>query len=92
MKHYLSIVLFVVGLALSTAVWAQAVQTEAVDINTADAQTIAQVMKGVGPAKATAIVTYREENGPFASVYDLTKVRGIGAKTVEANLDVITVD
>ena len=36
-----------------------------VNVNEADADTIARELRGVGPAKARAIVTYREENGPL---------------------------
>lgn len=53
-----------------------------VDVNTASATEL-EAIKGVGPAKAQAIVKYREENGPFASIEDLEKVPGIGAKSVE---------
>ena len=56
-----------------------------VDINTATAQELAAAMSGVGLRKANAIVADREENGPFASVEDLTRVRGIGPATVETN-------
>lgn len=62
-----------------------------VDLNTADAQTLATALKGVGPAKAEAIVMYREQHGPFKSVDDLESVKGIGAKTVETNRDALTV-
>jgi competence protein ComEA len=54
----------------------------AVNINTATARELA-ALKGIGPAKAEAIVQYREKNGPFKSVNDLGKVKGLGAKTVE---------
>jgi len=64
---------------------------ELVDINTADAATLEQAMKGIGPVKAAAIIAYREANGPFRSVLDLTQVSGIGKKTVEDNIDFITV-
>lgn len=57
-----------------------------VDINTADADTIAAELKGVGPAKAKAIVEYREKHGPFKSADDLSLVKGIGDRTVELNL------
>ena len=62
-----------------------------VDINTADAVTLAEAIKGVGPAKAQAIVAYREKHGPFKSVDDLTLVSGIGTKTIENNRDNLTV-
>ena len=58
-----------------------------VDINSADAATLAQQLNGVGAAKAAAIVAYREANGPFAQVEDLEEVKGIGSATVETNRD-----
>ena len=56
-----------------------------VNVNEADAETIARELRGVGPAKARAIVTYREENGPFETAEDLLKVQGIGPKVLEDN-------
>ena len=56
-----------------------------VNINTADAPTLAANLNGVGQTKAEAIVSYREANGPFHSIEDLALVKGIGAKTVEKN-------
>ena len=56
-----------------------------VNVNRADAETIAAELKGVGLSKARAIVDYREKNGAFRNVDDLANVKGIGLKTVEAN-------
>jgi competence protein ComEA len=56
-----------------------------VNINTADASTIARELDGVGPSKAQAIVEYRQKNGPFKSPEDLLKVQGIGEKVLEQN-------
>jgi competence protein ComEA len=61
-----------------------------VNINTASAKELADALKGVGPAKAEAIIAWREANGPFQSVEQLAEVRGIGLRTVELNRDVIT--
>lgn len=56
-----------------------------VNINTADAKTLAKELDGIGPAKAQAIVEYRQKNGAFKTADDLLKVEGIGAKVLEQN-------
>ena len=48
-----------------------------IDINRAEAWLL-EALPGVGPAKAQAIVDYREQNGPFLNINELTKVEGIG--------------
>lgn len=60
------------------------------NINTASIEEIANTMSRVGPAKAAAIVEFREQHGPFESIEALVKVKGIGSATVEANRDKIT--
>lgn len=62
-----------------------------VDINTADAATLAAGINGVGPSRAAAIIAYRQANGPFASVDELTAIRGIGPKLLERNREVLSV-
>ena len=57
-----------------------------VNVNAADAQALAEALEGVGLAKAEAIVQEREANGPFKDANDLSRVKGLGAKTVERNL------
>lgn len=64
---------------------------EPVDINTADAVTLAQAIKGVGEKRAAAIVAYRAEHGLFKSVDDLAKVPGIGRSTIEQNREQLRV-
>jgi competence protein ComEA len=63
----------------------QVVQAEPVNINTADATALAKALNGVGPAKAKAIVSYREKNGPFKSVDQLAMVEGITQKLIDKN-------
>jgi len=61
-----------------------------VNINEASAVTIAENLSGIGEAKARAIVAYRNSNGRFTSVEDLTKVKGIGPKLLEKNRTLIS--
>jgi competence protein ComEA len=58
-----------------------------VDINTASAEELAEVLQGVGMARAEAIVAYREEHGKFQYIDELVNVRGIGLRTVDQNRD-----
>jgi len=64
-----------------------AVLAEPVNINTADAPTIAKQLKGVGLKKAQAIVEYRKAHGDFKTIDDLANVKGIGLSTVSKNRD-----
>ena len=61
------------------------VHAEPVNINTADAGALAKALNGIGPAKAKAIVAYRDKNGPFKSVDQLSMVEGITQKLIEKN-------
>src|SRR5689334_24023973 len=61
------------------------VNAEPVNINTADAGALAKALNGIGPAKAKAIVAYRDKNGPFKSVDQLSMVEGITQKLIEKN-------
>ena len=60
---------------------------EQIDLNSADAETLARSLSGVGLSKAQAIVRYREQYGPFASLEELTEVKGIGPAILERNRD-----
>jgi len=52
-----------------------------VNINKADIETLVK-LPGIGPVKAKAIIDYRENIGKFESLYEITKVKGIGKATV----------
>ena len=67
-----------------------AAETQPVNVNTASAVELAAI-KGIGPAKAQAIVEHREKNGAFKSVDDLKQVRGIGDKMLEQLRTLVTV-
>ena len=58
---------------------------EVVDINRADAATMIANWKGIGEKKARAIISYRKKNGPFKSIDDLAKVKGIGEGLIKKN-------
>ena len=61
-----------------------------IDLNTAGAEEL-KTLSGVGDVLAGRIVAYREENGPFRRVEELTKVNGIGMKILEENIERLTV-
>ncbi len=78
--------LFAVCLLLPTLLFA-----EMININSADKETLMTSIKGVGETRAEAIIAYREQNGAFKSVEELTEVRGIGSSIVEKNMDNLSV-
>ena len=63
------------GMFLALPAWA------AVDLNTAT-QSELESVRGIGPAKAKAIIEHREKHGPFKSVDDLANVKGFGPGSV----------
>lgn len=60
-----------------------------VNVNTAAEEEL-QALPGIGPAKAQAIINYREEHGNFTCAEDLLNVSGIGEATLEKIRDDIT--
>lgn len=64
--------------------------TGLININTATCEEL-QTLPGIGEVIARRIVDYREENGNFQTVQDIAQVDGIGAKRLEAIIDLITV-
>ena len=71
----------------ATATEVESLAFAPVNINTADAETLARVLEGIGESKAAAIVAWRETNGAFTSLDELTQVKGIGQATLEKNRD-----
>lgn len=62
----------------------------AVNINTADEATLAE-LPGIGDKKAAAIVQYRKAHGEFQTPQDLLAVKGIGPKVLEKLVSEVTV-
>ncbi|MEK5264807.1 ComEA family DNA-binding protein [Bacillus sp. FSL R7-0166] len=65
-------------------------QSQGVNVNQADAAEL-QTINGIGPAKAEAIITYREEHGEFQQIEDLRNISGFGEKTIERLKNQLTV-
>ena len=83
-RVYGIILSFVLTILISTFAFA----INAVNVNTADREQL-QTLKGVGTARADAIIAYREAYGPFNSLDDFKKVKGIGDGIIADNQDMI---
>ena len=68
----------------------KAENTSIININTANLEELC-TLSGIGKVKAQAIIDWRKENGSFANIEDIMKVKGIGTKTLEKNKDRLTV-
>lgn len=67
--------------------------SSAVNINTADAEAIINAhIKGIGKKRAQAIVAYRQTHGPFKSLDDLKKIKGLNGKVIDANRDRLVIN
>lgn len=62
---------------------------EKININQASAEQLARMLRGVGLARAQAIIELREKLGGFKDIEDLLQVRGLGVKVLEDNKDKI---
>lgn len=66
------------------------ISAQTININTAD-QAMLMEISGVGERLSDAIISYREENGPFKSVDELANVHGIGPVLINKNKDRLVV-
>ena len=65
-------------------------QAQQIDLNRAEAWLL-EALPGIGEVRAQAIIDYRELNGLFSNINELTKVTGIGTTTYEQIKHLITV-
>ena len=61
-----------------------------IDINTADAKLL-ETLPGIGESRAQAIISHRDEHGPFKRVDDIVAVPGIGSSTLEGLRELVEV-
>lgn len=95
-KKFLTMVFFIVFLSfiftvliLAPKITFAEVSEEAgsetkININTATQEELVQ-LKGIGEDLAKRVIEYREQNGPFEKIEDITKVKGLGEKFLEEN-------
>jgi comEA protein len=74
----------------STAEVRQGESPQKIDINRAEAWLL-EALPGIGPSKAQAIIDYRQQNGGFRSIIEITEVEGIGPSIYKQIKDLITV-
>ena len=86
--HWMTHITFICSLFFASLALAD---TQPININHATVEEFSQ-LKGIGPAKARAIVEHRQHIGEFKSLEELTLVKGIGMATLEKNRDVLTLD
>ena len=62
-----------------------------IGINSADTAAL-EVLTGVGPSLAKAIVAYRKAHGPFRAMEELQRVKGIGSSLLQKNRHMLSLD
>jgi competence protein ComEA len=90
LAHRQSLVALTIGILL--LLFGSAVPAAQVNINTADAATLARELKGIGLKRAQDIVDYRQKHGPFRSADELALVKGIGPAAIAKNRELIRTD
>ena len=89
---FLFSLLFSFSMAYADTSATDSTSPQAININQADAQTIAKNLKGIGLKKAEAIVDYRERYGEFAHIDELVAVKGIGKGTLSKNVHLLRLE
>ena len=85
MKNVVKNLIGVFGLMAVCLSSAWAAPEGKVNINTAPAEVLADLLVGVGETRADAIVEHRETHGDFEELVDLLAVKGIGSRVLEDN-------
>jgi len=81
----------IVAFVIALAPLSMAGEMDKININTASVEELTKLDR-IGPKYAERIVQFREMNGPFEKPEDIIKVKGIGPKTLEANMDRIEIE
>ena len=86
-RHHHPAMLLLAALLLATCLCFAGAPAEAgpINLNAADAATLASELKGVGKVKAQAIIEFRQKHGPFRSVDELAQVKGFSQKLIDRN-------
>ena len=90
LKRVLTVVL-VISVVVAFVPLVVALDVNKVNINKATVPDLVKI-KGIGQKYAERIVAYRDKNGPFKKIEDITNVKGIGPKKFEAIKNLITVE
>jgi competence protein ComEA len=90
LTHRQSLTALAIGILL--LLFGTGVLAAQVNINTADAATLARELKGIGLKRAQDIVEYRQKHGPFRSIDELALVKGIGPAAIAKNRELIRTD
>ncbi|MEC7547197.1 MAG: helix-hairpin-helix domain-containing protein [Pseudomonadota bacterium] len=90
MKGLLTAISLVMALAWNTA-QAEEPATGPVNLNTATVEELSE-LKGIGKAKAEAIIAHRKEHGEFRKVEELTEVKGIGDSILDSNRPLLSLE
>jgi competence protein ComEA len=78
------------GLRLYIPSVGEGAEPQKIDLNRAEAWLL-EALPGIGPSKAQAIIAYRQKNGGFGNITEITEVEGIGPDIYEQIKDLITV-